>query len=249
MIQFGKYKIAVVIFSAGRHDIIKTTQWLDDERIYLCVPESQADLYQTAFTKKIIHPDQVNRLYLKIQWVLDSFRGSCDAVVKIDDDIEFVRDYGAYFWADKNIDEKMNLSGDELIEIVGNLFILAKDLGAYVFGFGNLNRHYYYDPNKRFQFLKAFDSSMMGYIFEDKIKIDESIKVKNEYDLQLQNLFHYGKVLVDNRYRQIKFQMNKLKGGMSAGRNSEMIQTAKELLQNKWGNVIRFNKSGVSFVF
>lgn len=245
MIQVGGKNIAVVIYSTDRAETSDTLKWLDVPNVYLCIPEGQAELYKTQHVTKIIHPDNINRLPLKIEWVWEYFRGKADCCVKFDDDIAFVRDMGAYYYTDKDIERFSRLDAEEFLEVVANLYTMSKDLGAYIFSFGNVANYIQYSSGNRFKFAKAFDASFMGYIYEDKIKVDTSIKVKNEYDLQLQSLFYYGKMLTDCRYRQVQYDMFKnANGGLAKYRTTQVEDEAKMFLRNKWGDNVKFGGIG-----
>lgn len=251
MIEVGGFKIAVVLFSANRPFQIPTLDWLNVPEVDLCIPESEVQEYVSARqplnANVVAHPNEINRLFKKIKWVWDFYRGKCDAVVKIDDDIQCVRDNGMYHNTDTRIAERSELTSQEFFEVIQNLFVMARDLGTPIFGFGNVNRFYHYGSHDRFRFCTAFDASIMGYRFEDKVKLDESILCKNEYDLQLQSLFYYGKNLVDKRFRQVQFNMHGNMGGMATARNTETIEASKKILKNKWGGNIIFGKNSVRF--
>lgn len=242
-------EIALVIFSAGRANSISTTNWLFGEDVFLCVPESEADQYPRRGCTLLPHPDTENRLCKKMRWVYDHFRGKKKCVVKVDDDFLFARDNAPYCWTDDNIEEACRITGDEFKQVLLNLYVMAKDLGTPLFGFGNHNRQVYYAQMKRFGFLKAFDASVMGYVLDDKIRVDETLLSKCEYDMQLQAIYHYGNILVDTRFRQIQTEMNANQGGMAAYRTSEVVERSKLILRNKWGDVIRWGARGVNFKF
>lgn len=247
----AEHRIAIVIYSANRAYDIKTLDWLDRPDVYLCIPQGQVEEYKNARqplqAQVLSHPDEIDRLYKKIDWVTEYFRDKADAVVKVDDDIVAVRDNGLYHATDDGITEAATLNSQRFIEVIQNLYLMARDLNTAIFGFGNVNRFYQYASFDRFRFCTAFDASIMGYRIEDKIKVDHSIKVKNEYDLQLQSLYYYRRNLVDKRFRQVKFNMHGQHGGMASGRNTAIIDEAKLVLKNKWGGNIQFGKNSVRF--
>jgi len=175
MIETDLGKIAIVVVSKGRYPDTKTTKWLDDERVYLSVSESEERLYNFGKCQKLIHPDNVIGLYPKIDWVWNYFRGKVDCVIKVDDDIKWVRDNGAYYYQDKNIMSKAKLGKEEFLGAIRNLYYMSKDLGVYIFGFGACSNWHQYSAKDRFKFIKAFDTSIFGYIYEDKIKISYEV--------------------------------------------------------------------------
>lgn len=251
-------KTAFVIYSSGRAGRVETLRWLYGEDVFLCIPEGQRDGYAPQANEYgatlLYHPDNVDRLYKKIAWVHDHFKNNrtdqYDCVVKVDDDISYLRDNGIYIETDEEILEKSKVVGEDFKDTCKGMATLCSDLGTVLFGFGSVNKFHYYNPSDRFKFLKAFDASIMGYLLKDTtVSIDHSIIVKNEYDIQLQVIRRYGKMLVDGRYRQVQSDMNSNVGGMSAYRNHETIELSKRRLSAKWGDVIKFTKKSVVFKF
>jgi hypothetical protein len=103
----------------------------------VCVPESQAEQYRDAVENRLlVHPDAVKGLTPKLNWILDRFEASgsvhfcwADALVFIDDDILSVQ----RCFVEKG--ETATIRDPELIEtIITNTALLARDVGAYYFG-------------------------------------------------------------------------------------------------------------------
>lgn len=242
MITLGNLKIAIVVFSYKRWENPVTLKWMNGKNVYLYIPESEKKYYEKTDINIVTHSDNLKGLTAKYRQAFIDFRKmGFDVFIKIDDDIDEVVDYGGYI-VDKGMSKNV-LSGQEFKEVMSCLAYISKDLGSHIFGLGNITKQYQYSPGNRFNFCQVFDASIFGYIFENQIKVDDRFIVKADSDLQLQNLHYYGKTCIDNKYRQIQYNMKKNAGGLSEFRSTDSEQRSNDILLSKWGN-IKLSASG-----
>jgi len=104
---------------------------------------------------------------------------------------------------------------------------------------------FYYNPNMPFS-TRNFVVSNLYYIRKDnKLRFDENLDVKSDYDYTLQNISEYGGALRCNCI-MAKFEHWSNQGGLTGIRTKEKMMKAIEYLQKKWGNdiVVRNPKQG-----
>lgn len=106
-----------------------TTQRLIPSAL-VCVPKSQyAEYGKVAGPKRVLtHPDSVKGLNPKLNWILENVADP-EAIVLIDDDITSVQRCFV------QPGEQSSITDPVLIEeIIRHTYILARDVGAYYFG-------------------------------------------------------------------------------------------------------------------
>jgi hypothetical protein len=120
--------------------------------------------------------------------------------------------------------------------------IMAQDLGAYLWGV-NLNKD---ALNYKHSQPISTSSIILGpfscHLKGSTIRYDERIPLKEDYDLALQHLNKYRKILRVNKYHyDCKQSINA--GGCATIRNYQTEKEQFELLQKKWGkSIVRKDK-------
>lgn len=217
-----------MILSRGRSKTIKTTN-IFPNWIEVVVPESEKDAYTNAIQNPLITtPDGIIGLGMLRNWVLDNVKE--ETVIMVDDDIQ------KFYRISGELTETIN-DPEEIVQILINTAVMAKEAGAKVFGFSQRDIRAYYGCEPFY--LNRWIGTIIGicgrrYKFrDDKYKVD--------IDYCLQNLLVERIVFVDGRYlpSNIK-QINS--GGNSLFRNQEEYEASLTSLKEKWGDALRIQQ-------
>lgn len=214
-----------IIISRGRSKTITTHKLLSDF-IVLC-PESEKELYEQIVTNVETIPDKIVGLAGVRNWTIQNYK---EDVLFIDDDITgFFSVCGT---------KAMRIKDPQAVDqILNNLYINAKDVGARVFGLNQTADPRKYTPNQPFK-LKGWLGSVIGVIGKD-LKFDERNKIRVDVDFCLQSLMHDRLIWVDNRFAFFS-KKNLNTGGNSKMRSERNLEKEKTYLKNKWGKYINF---------
>lgn len=224
-----KYDIKIVIISRGRSESISTHKIFPDY-IEILVPESEKELYERNLDNPILTiPDDVKGLGEVRNWCLKSFEE--DILVMVDDDIS--RLYCLSTPLSKEIKDK-----EEVVQVIINTAVMAKDMGVHCFGFSQTDIRKYNgtDPFK----LSTWIGGVIGVIGrkyefrKDKFKVD--------IDFCLQNLLVDRIILCDNRYLFSQKRDCNV-GGNSIFRTDEEYQKSVDSLADKWGKYLKVKKN------
>ena len=223
-----KYDIKVVILSRGRYNTI-TTHKLLPSYIEVVVPDDEIDLYKEVLENPLIPiPHELEGLGAVRNWCLKNFEE--ETIIMIDDDI-----VNCYYLADlkaRRIDD-----GQELLQILINTAVMAKDMGVHCFGYSqtDIRKFNGTEPFK----LNSWVGCVVGVIgrkYEfrnDKFKVD--------IDFCLQNLLVDRRLFIDNRYYFIQKRDCNV-GGNSKYRTQEAFNKSVESLKEKWGDYVKVSK-------
>lgn len=216
-----------MILSRGRSKTISTTNLLP-EWVEVLVPESEKKLYQDEIKNPILTcPDIVQGLGELRNWVLDNF---CEeTVVMIDDDIY------AFYCLTK--EKTIRCDKYEMVQVIINTAVMAKDAGAKVFGFSqsDIRKYKGYDPFA----MCSWVGTIIGVIGrkyrfrKDKFKVD--------IDFCLQNLLVDRFVWVNTMYLVANAKDNNV-GGNSLFRTNDAFNKSVETLAKKWGDCLRISE-------
>ena len=215
----------------GGVDLLKYLPWC---RIWVC--ETEAEDYQRANpgAEVVAVPVGVQGNLCRIRnYILDrEFERGMDAVCLMDDDIRRIE----YFEQGR----RNRLPADDILDWLVRYSVLARELGARLWGV-NVNRDG--------QSYKAFAPfSMLTYIggpfsvhLPNPIRYDERLALKEDYDLTLQHLNRFRRVLRLNKFYYIVKQGASgtgQVGGCAGFRNVQREMELMKLLQKKWGTRI-----------
>lgn len=163
-------------------------------------------------------------------YIIDTeFESGVDVVVIVDDDMK-----GIYRWYNK---KRELLPTDEIMDFIYRYSILAMDLGAYFWGINvNTDKQVYreYTP---FSTVSYIGGPFQAFIKDGGLRYDEKLPLKEDYDMTLQQLNKFRKVLRVNAYHY-DVKQSEQKGGCATYRNYEREEQQLKLLQKKWGSRI-----------
>jgi len=167
-------------------------------------------------------------------WILDH-NMDADLVVIMDDDMA-----GVTNWRNRKL---MILSDDELLEFCEIGLTMALDMNIKMFGVNCLTDKGAYREYTPFNFNRFLGGPFGAFLKGNQCRYDEGLPLKEDYDMTLQQIRRYGRVLRFNAYSYIADQSNS-PGGCATYRNLEVEKEQFFKLMYKWGSdVVRRDKS------
>lgn len=209
-----------------KHDIINV--WIDkkEEEEYMKANNDHHNMNLCICDKGI----QGNIARVR-NYILDKeFENGADVVIILDDDM---RQMG--YW-EKN--KAVKIDSKDLRRFLIKFTVLCNDLGANMFGLciaPDKQNYREYTPINTKHFIGG---PFQGFINNaGGLRYDERMPLKEDYDMTLQQLNQYRKVLRLQKYfYEVKQSTNQ--GGCASQRNMIEEKRQLELLQKKWGSDI-----------
>lgn len=216
--------------------------------IKLVVAESEAQAYRDAGNDVITCPDEIQGNISRVRnWILDVYLGDehehqFDCVIMMDDDVEFIARWEAQ--------QKKRFNPDELQEFCENHCIMATDAGVMMWGLNCSKDKGVYVEYNPYGFLQVILGPFSAHMAGSALRYDETMPLKEDYDIYLQHLYHNKRILRVNYVFYEKRQYGK-PGGCSTYRNQDTERAQFLLLQKKWGEdvVAQDKKSKRAFDF
>ncbi len=202
--------------------------------VIYCVHEFEKEEYINLGYNVEVLPNKLKGNISRVRnYILENFVK--EEGIIIDDDIEDI-----LIW--QNIDgraEQIKIEGlDEWIE---KGFIMCKDLGAHLWGVNILGDKGSYREYTPFSTTSTISASFMGFI-NNKLKFDEKLPLKDDYDFCINNLNEYRKILRFNNCSLVKKDHGNV-GGCADYRNIARETEQINLLAKKWGaRIVKFDK-------
>lgn len=222
--------IRLLILSRSRSkSIVQNTCKLFPNWIEVLVPESEKEEYEKRIDNPVITvSDSIQGLGMLRNYCVQNFPEQI--VVMIDDDIEY-----CYRLTGK---KSQRVCGDELVEVIVNASIMARDSGCHFFGFSQTDIRKY-NGTKPFG-LNGWVGTVVGVIGKEMKFMSDPFKV--DVDFSLQNLELHRIIWIDNRYW---FSNNKdcNVGGNSLFRNQNNHEMSYKKLKDKWGKYVQIKKA------
>ncbi|MEK0347050.1 MAG: hypothetical protein QQN44_01815 [Nitrosopumilus sp.] len=131
------------------------------------------------------------------------------------------------------------LSTPNFTEIIKEMYNILSATPLYLAGVAPTGNLFFYNQLKPIG-LKHFILGDLMLIKRNKLRFDEKLSLKEDYDYTLQHIKTYGGVVRLN-YILPNFKHRVNKGGAVDRRTDEREQEAIEYLKNKWGSSIRDN--------
>lgn len=224
-------KINVVIPSYNRADGLKGRDYFPYAKYV--IPESQREKYL-----KVLPADRIitcrdeddGNIAKKRNWIL---RNIPRPLLMMDDDVEYlVHTEGGR--------EKIRLTPGEAEAVIIHGFNLAHEWGCRLWGINVNTDGRNYQQYKPFSLSQVILGPFQGHLEHD-LCFDERMDTKDDYDMALQMLNTYRKVLRLNKYAYwCKHGDNA--GGIVGHRTWEREVNACRAIMQKWGRgVIRYN--------
>jgi len=197
-----------------------------------CVPESQKKEYIDVLGKErvITLPDNEDgNIVKKRNWILNNVGFP---LIMIDDDVREI-----YFFESKNNKPIKNaINREDLIDFFGKSFELCEEFGCKLWGINQNTDPIAYKQYSPFNLSKIILGPFQGHLKHD-LKFDEKVGTKDDYDMALQQLNKYKKVLRLNKF-SYECEHGDNKGGIVAYRTKDKeIEYCKNIML-KWGKKI-----------
>lgn len=169
-------------------------------------------------------------------YIIDyEFENGVDVVVIVDDDMK-----GIYRWFNK---KRELLPSNEIMSFLYRYSTLAVDLGAYFWGINVNSDKQVYREYTPFSTRSYIGGPFQAFIKDGGLRYDESLPLKEDYDMTLQQLNKFRKVLRVNSYHY-DVKQSQQKGGCATYRNYEREEQQLRLLQKKWGSrIVKFDNA------
>lgn len=231
-------KISINTPSYKKSGDVDILDYLPMTRMFVC--ETEVDAYRKNYpdAEYIVMPKGVQGNIARVRNYIISheFDRGIDAACMVDDDLRRV----AYFEDCKRI----RIAGDEFEAWVEKYSMIADEMGVKLWGV-NLNcDKQSYRENTPFSFVSVVLGPFMVHL-NNPLRYDERFFLKDDYDISLQHINKYRRVLRLNKF----YYMAKLSGsgtgqvgGTSGARSVQREQDQIRLLQSKWGDqIVKFD--------
>lgn len=221
-------KISVNIPSYKR-TTVKTLEYLPFATVW--VAESQLPDYQkkNPDTEFKTMPDEVQGNISRVRnYILDHCADD-DAVVIIDDDCS-----GLFYWEHNQSHLLLASHFENFIEEYSEI---AKGFGARMWGVNINSDKQVYREYSPFSLTNFVGAPFGVFLKSNELRYDERLPLKEDYDMTLQQLNKYRKLLRVNKYFYNVKQHEQI-GGIAQMRNFDKEMEQLNLLQKKWGKDI-----------
>ncbi len=199
------------------------------------VCSSQADEYRANGLDVWECPDSAQGSVCRVRnWILDN--ADDERVLILDDDIHYLGRW--------NGNKHHKMTTDEALEFIEHGFNLAEQLGVRMWGINIIQDKGAYREYTPFSMNNVVLGPFGGFLNAD-LRYDENLPLKEDYDLSLQMLNKYRKILRINYAHYVCKQHTNL-GGCASYRTINREREQFDLLAAKWGDQIIRRDSGAS---
>lgn len=221
--------------SYKRPDEVRTLSYLPMCRVWVDCKEY--DAYKASYPDADIVscPEGVQGNVSRVRnYILKTeFERGMDAVVIVDDDLTCIRRFEyddlTQFGYDPHI-----ITAEEFMPFIEKYSIIANDFGAKLWGVNQNCDPMAYRHNTPFSTRSVILGPFGCFLKGNRCWYDESLPLKEDYDMSLQQLNLERVVLRVNVYHYIcKQSVNK--GGCASYRNRQREEEQLEALRHKWG--------------
>lgn len=211
------------------------------------IPESQADDYMKGRdgSRFIVIPDSEDgNIVKKRNWILKNIPRP---LIMIDDDVDKITmtEGGDYFTEYGRAKQMIPLTEEQAESVLIECANLAYLWGCPMFGF-NLNTDgRNYQQYKPFSLSQPILGHCCGHLDHDLL-YDEKMDLKEDYDMSLQALNKYRKILRINKYA-VNAEHKDNSGGCVSYRTMQREIDACKAIEKKWGTSIIHYKTDGSY--
>jgi hypothetical protein len=212
---------------------VKTHKIIKD--VIYCVHEFEADDYKKLGYNVEVMPDSIKGNIARVRnYMLDNYIG--DKGLIVDDDLEAIKRWNVKEGKPKQ--ETIN----NITEWIEQGFNMCEEVGAKLWGVNILGDKGSYREYSPFSLTNTVSASFMGFL-NNKLRFDERLPLKDDYDYCLQNLNEYRKILRINYACLVKKDHGNL-GGCADYRTMSREKDQIKLMQKKWGSkIVKIDKT------
>lgn len=231
--------IPVVISTHRRAGRVSTTKHVANAM--LCMEESQAGEYAEHHDKAsfLVHPDSVKGLGAKRNWLYERLGD----FFQLDDDV--IGAYRRYRPAGGR--RGTMCSPERAYEIIQQSAATAREMGAYLFGFGTHAHPLAYDPNRPFRFGGYINGGAFGLLKGSMISwppeiIPARLMVASDHWVVLLNAYHHRYAFIDERYVFAITGTYTAPGGLREWRDDTAEMDGYRMLRKYFGDTVRLRE-------
>ena len=233
-------RISVNAPSYKRPSKVLTLDYLPYCRIW--VDHKEYDVYKEHYPDADIVrcPEGVQGNLCRIRnYILDKeFERGMDVVLIIDDDLNCIRRYDYREDGDEKYGyEPVVIDADNFIGFLEKYSMIAEELGAKFWGVNCNSDPMAYRHNTPFSTVSYIGGPFQCFLKGNRCRYDESLPLKEDYDMTLQQLNMERVVLRVNAYHYLCKQSENV-GGCATYRNRDREKQQLYDLQRKWGTKI-----------
>lgn len=235
-----KNKNIVVACPSYKRYKVETLNYIPFCKVYVSPQEYDAYLEFNAKQKENIIkcPEGIQGNLCRVRnYILDTeFNNGADIVLLIDDDLRAIEHFEmsedeSYAY------EKVKLKTNEIIEFIYRYSMLCYEWGFKFWGINCNSDTKAYSHCSPFSTVSYIGGPFQCFLKGNKLRYDESLPLKEDYDMTLQNMNMYRGALRINKYHYVCRQSEQ-SGGCAMYRNMEREKEQFELLRKKWGSKI-----------
>ena len=233
-------RITINAPSYRRPQGVTTTGLIPDVRLWICEADEEEYRKHNPKADLVVVPDSVQGNVCRIRnRILDqSYEEGVDAVCIVDDDMTSL----AYF--QRRLRRKLRTA--QIMPWLERYSILAEEWGARMWGVNVNQDKQCYREYTPFSTLSFIGSPFTVHV-HSPLRYDESLPLKEDYDMTLQHLNEYRIALRLNKFHYVVKQGlsgSGQTGGCATYRNLEREEAQFRLLQAKWGKkLVREDKN------
>lgn len=224
-------EVKIVIPSHKRADRVKTAAIVPGA--ILCVPKAQEAEYRryNPSTELCMHPDDIVGLAPKRNWIYQKFGD----VMMLDDDLSrFSRLY-----LEANSLRVSRVTPKETAAIIQQTAYMAKQLGAFVFGFSSVADARNFKPQKPFRLTGYCNGSSFGLLKGSKVFFHKDAVAVEDYFASLVNSYYHRFAFFDLRFGFVQQRTFKNLGGQSEFRSTKSEEQDFKFLRRMFGEAIQ----------
>lgn len=225
------FKISICIPSYKRPKV-ETLDYIPFAKVYID-GEEEEDYKKSnpKGTEFVIMPEGVQGNIARVRnYILDNeFNNGTDIVMMVDDDMK-----GIYYFENE---KAYPLKTEDVISFVYKYSLMALDMDVHYWGVNLNSDKQNYREYTPFSLLSFVGGPLCVFVKDGGLRYDENLPLKEDYDMTLQQLNKYRRVLrVNKYYYQVRQSTNK--GGCATYRSIQREKDQLKLLQKKWGSKI-----------
>ncbi len=198
--------------------------------VTLVVAEEEADDYRENGNVIQVVPNSAQGNLCRIRnYILDNLFGDADCLVLLDDDCKAIT-----YWEDQVLYE---MTADQLDEFAEMGAILCQEYGFHFWGVNCLTDKGAYREHTPLSTVSYIGGPFQAHLKSSRIRYDENLPLKEDYDMTLQHCHQNGGALRFN-FASYKVKQAEQAGGCAMYRNTKREEEQFKALQRKWGSEV-----------
>jgi len=213
----------------------KSITQINYPNVKIVVRESEAEEYIKNGNDIVVCPDSAQGNLCRVRnWILDNLCDDADCIVIVDDDCSYIGR-----WEEQS---QIKFNMNDLEEFCENIANITKEIGFHFWGLNCVTDKGAYREYTPFGTLQYIGGPFQAHLKSSKVRYDEELPLKEDYDITLQHIHKYGGCLRVN-FAHYNVKQAEQEGGCATYRNVDKEKQQFFALQKKWGkDVIKRDK-------